>query len=105
MVGVAALYYLFEMGGIAQIQGMLGGGGGNNNNVSAGLDKGINIGNIHIGTDGINVPGIGGINGSNNNYKVQRNINNSSGNVHQSSNISQYNGKTIQGNMVRISYD
>lgn len=144
LVGGAIAVWLVGFGGLDQVKGMiggLGGGGGGSSGgdaasgggISVGLDSGVNVGGIHVGFDGIRVPGlvnIGGITGNvgsglsgvGNNTKIQRNINTSgspgvtqTSNINQSHSIVQQNGKTIsesnlgrslfESNLGRMSYN
>lgn len=134
LVGGAVAVWLFGMGGMSQVQGMLGGLGGGGSGgggdagtgggISVGLDSGVNVGGIHVGFDGIRVPGlvnIGGISGNagagltgvGNNTKIQRNINTSgspgvtqTSNINQSHRIVQQNGRTLfDSNLGRMSYN
>jgi hypothetical protein len=127
IVGGAIAVWLFGMGGMSQVQSMIGGlGGGSNDNtgdnVSVSPSTGVNVGGIHVGLDGIRVPGlvnIGGVTGNagsglvgvGNQTKVQRNINttgaaNQSSTINQSHKIIQQNGKTLfESNLGRMSYN
>jgi len=108
VIGGAALYYLFAMGGIGQIQGMIGniGGGGNGGGNIPDLPSAQGI------TDQVNAQVSGALKGVGNNFKVSRNVNNTGGPVNQtntqtqSHRIVQQNGKTLfESNLGRMSYN
>lgn len=117
IIGGAALYWLFGMGGLNQIQGMLGGFGGGSGGVITGggasvsPQGGVNLGGLHVGLDGIRVPGLPAItaNGGGGLFNANNNINSSQisttgpGGTH-SSRIVQIDGKTVvnESNLGRL---
>ncbi len=138
LVGGAIAVWLFGMGGMSQVQGMIGnftggsssssGGDSGSGGVSVSPTTGVNVGGIHVGFDGIRVPGLvniggggggvtgnagGALTGVGNNTKIQRNINTSgspgvtqTSNITQSHKIVQQNGKTLfESNLGRMSYN